>query len=67
MGYKIKVISDGINHRVVNAETGEEIPGIVHCRIILEPGEPARADLEFLSTDVEIVAAVDSVKVNDRK
>jgi hypothetical protein len=64
----IKIISDGrhFGSEVIDANTGEIIPGICSLDLKIRPSKPNYAELEFVSVEAEVIAfAEPSIEARD--
>ena len=51
---KLKVVSDGINHAVVDANTGDVVGGVRSVHIILEPQKLSAVIIDMYDIDIEV-------------
>ena len=51
---KLKVVSDGVNHAVVDANTGDIVGGVKSVHITLEPQKASAVIIEMVELDIEI-------------
>jgi copper chaperone CopZ len=63
---KIRVISDGVHHTVIDEDTGNDVPGVASVDVNLSPNALARVDLHMVALELrvraEIVPAVEKLR-----
>jgi hypothetical protein len=65
---KLKIISNGqaIGTKIINADTGEEIEGIVSVKWQIDgPGELSKMELQFINIPVEVEGIVEDTVIGE--
>ncbi len=57
-GRALRIVSDGVLSRIVDAETGREIDGVTACDITFRHGATPTARMEFVAVKADVVAEV---------
>lgn len=62
-GFRVKIVSDGSNTRVLNAETGEFLQGVCNVSFTIGPDGRPRVQLTLIRTIIELVGEVVQVEL----